>query len=102
MISAVKEALISVGGIKKDVTEDGTDEVDLEGWVACQWKKGENILVKGNGIMVLAKLLVCKSTRKSDQPIFLKCGVEVEEKWFKIRKVGYSEEDFKWQNEGVV
>lgn len=81
-------------GLRKMLTEGGINEMDLEGWEPVSEKRGKIFWSKG---MVLAKPLVCKSTRKGDQPIFLKYRVEVEEKLFKIRKIGYdySEEDFR-------
>lgn len=39
-----------VGEIRKGFTEDIADEINPEGWVNYQWKNGENILAKGNGI----------------------------------------------------
>ena len=37
MISTIKEALIPAGGVRKDFAEDGTLEIDFEGWVDYQW-----------------------------------------------------------------
>lgn len=49
-MSAIREALIPVGRIRKGFAEDVTGEMDREGCIDYQEEEGENILAKGNGI----------------------------------------------------
>lgn len=71
MTSAVKEALIPVGRMRKVFAKDIINEMDLEERVTISEKMGRIIWPKR---IALVNTLIWKSTRNDEQSVFSKVG----------------------------